>query len=134
MAIVIEFGESIDKCPDLRVLGMEDVRAVPMDFNAVDLFAVAIAGDVGASIDDEGSMSCLRDAARKDAAVHAGADNDVIQIRLHGNIHAVTFFDRRYQFTRPAARGGTYIRRSPPREVDSGDASETAADVLGLDK
>ena len=49
MHIVIEPGKAIDEPPHALVVGVKDVWAVAMDFDAGDLLGVAVAGDVRAT-------------------------------------------------------------------------------------
>lgn len=50
--VVVELGEAVDVVPDVLHGGVEDVRAVAVDLDALDVLGVDIAGDVIAAIDD----------------------------------------------------------------------------------
>ena len=51
--VVVELGEAVDVVPDVPHGGVEDVRAVAVDLDALDVLGVDVAGDVVAAIDDQ---------------------------------------------------------------------------------
>ena len=51
--VVVELGEAVDVVPDVLHGGVEDVRAVTVDLDALDVLGVDVAGDVAALIDDQ---------------------------------------------------------------------------------
>ena len=50
--VVVELGEAVDVVPDVLHGGVEDVRAVAVDLDALDVLGVDVAGDVVAAVDD----------------------------------------------------------------------------------
>lgn len=50
--VVVELGEAVDVAPDVLHGGVEDVRAVAVDLDALDVLGVDVAGDVVAAVDD----------------------------------------------------------------------------------
>ena len=50
--VVVELGEAADVVPDVLHGGVEDVGAVAVDLDALDVLGVDIAGDVFAAVDD----------------------------------------------------------------------------------
>ena len=70
--VVVELGEAVDVAPDVLHGGVEDVRAVAVDLDALDVLGVDVAGDVVAAVDDQdrlaGALGGIgEDGARKPA-------------------------------------------------------------------
>lgn len=76
--VVVELGEAVDVVPDVPHGGVEDVRAVAVDLDALDVLGVDVAGDVVAAVDDQGRLAGALGGIGKDGARKAGADDEVI--------------------------------------------------------
>ena len=77
----VEGGELVDVVPDLGVVGVEDVSAVDVDVDALHLFGVDVAGDVGALVDDQNLLAGVSGGAGAHSTVQAGADDQIIIMR-----------------------------------------------------
>lgn len=55
--VVVELGEAVDVVPDVFHGGVEDVRAVTVDLDALDVLGVDVAGDVVAAVDDQDRLA-----------------------------------------------------------------------------
>lgn len=76
--VVVELGEAVDVVPDVLHGGVEDVRAVAVDLDALDVFGVDVAGDVVAAVDDQDRLACALGRVGEDGAREAGTDDEVI--------------------------------------------------------
>ena len=76
--VIVELGEAVDVVPDVPHGGVEDVRAVAVDLDALDVLGVDVAGDVVAAVDDQGRLAGALGGIGKDGARKAGADDEVI--------------------------------------------------------
>lgn len=76
--VVVELGEAVDVVPDVLHGGVEDVRAVAVDLDALDVLGVDVAGNVVAAIDDQDRLAGALGGIGKDGARKAGTDNEVI--------------------------------------------------------
>ena len=76
--VVVELGEAVDVVPDVPHGGVEDVRAVAVDLDALDVLGVDVAGDVVAAVDDQDRLAGAPGGIGKDGAREAGADDEVI--------------------------------------------------------
>lgn len=66
--VVVELGEAVDVVPDVFHGGVEDVRAVAVDLDTLDVLGVDIAGDVIAAVDDQDRLAgALGDSEQPDA-------------------------------------------------------------------
>ena len=81
--VVVELGEAVDVAPDVLHGGVEDVRAVAVDLDALDVLGVDVAGDVVAAVDDQDRLAGALGGIGKDGARKAGTDDEVI-ILGHG--------------------------------------------------
>ena len=81
--IVVELGELVDVVPHAPIAGVEDVGAILVDVDTVDLLGIDIAGDMIALVDDEALLARLLGFVREHGAGKAGADDEVIVLR-HG--------------------------------------------------
>ena len=64
--------------PHLFVGGVENVRAVYVHVNALDLFCVNISGHVVAFVHDQAGLPTIHRLARKHRAKQTGTDNEII--------------------------------------------------------
>ena len=74
----VEGHEPVDIVPHRFIVGVEDMRTVAMDVDALHLFGVDIAGDVRPLVDDEDGFAggfCL---LGEDGAEEAGADDEIV--------------------------------------------------------
>ena len=55
--VVVELGEAVDVVPDVLHGGVEDVRSVAVDLDALDVLGVDVAGDVVAAVDDQDRLA-----------------------------------------------------------------------------
>ena len=76
--VVVELGEAVDVVPDVPHGGVEDVRAVAVDLDALDVLGVDVAGDVVAAVDDQDRLAGAPGGIGEDGARKAGADDEVI--------------------------------------------------------
>ena len=76
--IIVELGEAVDVVPDVLHGGVEDMRAVAVDLDALDVLGVDVAGDVIAAIDDQDRLAGAFSGIGKDGARKAGTDDEVI--------------------------------------------------------
>ena len=76
--VVVELGEAVDVAPDVLHGGVEDVGAVAVDLDALDVLGVDVAGDVVAAVDDQDRLAGAPGGVGKDGARKAGTDNEVI--------------------------------------------------------
>lgn len=73
--IIVELGEAVDVVPDVLHGGVEDMRAVAVDLDALDVLGVDVAGDVIAAIDDQDRLAGALGGVGEDGAREAGADD-----------------------------------------------------------
>ena len=73
--VVVELGEAVDVVPDVLHGGVEDVRAVAVDLDALDVLGVDVAGNVVAAIDDQDRLAGALCGIGKDGARETGADD-----------------------------------------------------------
>ena len=76
--VVVELGEAVDVVPDVPHGGVEDVRAVAVDLDALDVLGVDVAGYVVAAVDDQDRLAGALGGVGEDGAREAGADDEVI--------------------------------------------------------
>ena len=76
--VVVEFSKAVDIVPDVLHGGVEDVRAVAVDLDALDVLGVDVAGDVVAAVDDQDRLAGAPGGVSEDGAGEAGADDEVI--------------------------------------------------------
>lgn len=76
--VVVELGEAVDVVPDVLHGGVEDMSAVAVDLDALDVLGVDVAGDVVASVDDQDRLAGALGGVGEDGAREAGADDEVI--------------------------------------------------------
>ena len=76
--VVVELGEAVDVVPDVPHGGVEDVRAVAVDLDALDVLGVDVAGDVVAAVDDQDRLAGALGGVGEDGARKAGSDDEVI--------------------------------------------------------
>ena len=76
--VVVELGEAVDVVPDVLHGGVEDVRAVAVDLDALDVLGVDVAGDVVAAVDDQDRLAGALGGVGEDGARKAGSDDEVI--------------------------------------------------------
>lgn len=76
--VVVELGEAVDVAPDVLHGGVEDVGAVAVDLDALDVLGVDVAGDVVAAVDDQDRLAGALGGVGKDGARKAGTDDEVI--------------------------------------------------------
>ena len=76
--VVVELGEAVDVVPDVLHGGVEDMRAVAVDLDALDVLGVDVAGDVVAAVDDQDRLAGALGGVGKDGARKAGTDDEVI--------------------------------------------------------
>lgn len=76
--VVVELGEAVDVVPDVLHGGVEDVRAVAVDLDALDVLGVDVAGDVVAAINDQDRLAGALGGIGEDGARKAGTDDEVI--------------------------------------------------------
>ena len=82
---VVEGGELVDVAPDGLVRRVEDVRAVLVDVDALHLFRVAVAADVGALVHHKTALSLPFGLIGEDGAEEAGSYYEIIifHIKYH---------------------------------------------------
>ena len=78
--VVVELGEAVDVVPDVPHGGVEDVGAVTVDLDALDVLGVDVAGDVVAAVDDQDRLAGAPGGVGEDGAREAGADDKVIEL------------------------------------------------------
>ena len=61
---------------------MEDVGAVAVDLDALDVLGVDVAGDVVAAVDDQDRLAGALGGVGKDGARKAGTDDEIIVLGL----------------------------------------------------
>ena len=76
--IVVELGEVVHIVPHVAHGGVEDVRAVHVHVDAVDVLGVDVAGHMIATVDDQAGLAGAARLVGKDRAGDAGANNEVI--------------------------------------------------------
>ena len=76
--VVVELGEAVDVVPDVLHGGVEDVRAVAVDLDALDVLGVDVAGDVVTAVDDQDRLAGALGGVGEDGARKAGTDDEVI--------------------------------------------------------
>ena len=76
--VVVELGEAVDVVPDVLHGGVEDVGAVAVDLDALDVLGIDVAGDVIAAVDNQDRLAGALSGIGKDGARKAGADDEVI--------------------------------------------------------
>ena len=88
--VVVEIGEAVDVVPDVLHGGVEDVRAVAVDLDALDVLGVDVAGDVVAAVDDQDRLAGTLGGIGEDGARKAGTDDEVIVL---GHEYAPLYVD-----------------------------------------
>lgn len=76
--VVVELGEAVDVVPDVPHGGVEDVRAVAVDLDALDVLGVDVAGDAVAAVDDQDRLAGAPGGVGEYGAREAGTDDKVI--------------------------------------------------------
>jgi len=76
--VVVELGEAVDVVPDVLHGGVEDMCAVAVDLDALDVLGVDVAGDVVASVDDQDRLAGALGGVGEDGARKTGSDDEVI--------------------------------------------------------
>ena len=76
--VVVELGELVDVAPNVLHRGVEDMCAVTMNVDALDLFGVNIAGDVVAPVDDQALLADLLSFMSENGAGKTSTNNQVI--------------------------------------------------------
>ena len=76
--VVVELGEAVDVVPDVLHGGVEDVGAVAVNLDALDVLGIDVAGDVIAAVDDQDRLAGALGGVGKDGARKAGTDDEVI--------------------------------------------------------
>lgn len=76
--VVVELGEAVDVVPNILHGSVEDMRAVAVDLDALDVLGVDIAGNVIAAIDNQDRLAGALGGIGKDGARKAGTDDKVI--------------------------------------------------------
>ena len=76
--VVVELGKAVDVVPDVFHGGVEDVGAVTVDLDALDVLGIDVAGDVIAAVDNQDRLAGALSGIGKDGARKAGADDEVI--------------------------------------------------------
>ena len=76
--VVVELGEAVDVVPDVRHRGVEDVGAILVDVDAIDLLGVDVACDVIAVVDDEDGLTGPLGGVGEHGAGQAGSDDEVV--------------------------------------------------------
>ena len=76
--VVVELGEAVDVIPDGPIRGVEDVRAVAVHLDALDVLRVDVAGDVVAAVDDEDGLAGAFGGVGEHGAGEARAHDEVV--------------------------------------------------------
>ena len=79
----VELCELGDVVPHFFVVGMENMRAVLVDVDALDVLGVDVARDVGALIHDEHGLAVGLGLMCKNGAVQTGTDNQIIIYHIY---------------------------------------------------
>ena len=80
----VELGKPGDIVPDLFVVGVEDVRTVFVDMDALHALGVDVARNVGALIHDQHGFAVGLGLMGEDGTVQAGADYQIIIFHITG--------------------------------------------------
>lgn len=83
--VVVELGEAVDVVPDVLHRGVEDMRTVAVDLDALDVLGIDVAGDVVAAVDDQDRLAGALGGVGEDGARETGADDEVIVLG-HGYV------------------------------------------------
>lgn len=76
--VIVELGKAVDVVPDVFHRGVEDVGAVTVDLDALDVLGIDVAGDVIAAVDNQDRLAGALSGIGKDGARKAGTDDEVI--------------------------------------------------------
>ena len=76
--VVVELCEAVHVVPHVTHGGVEDVRAVHVHVDAVDVLGVDVAGHVVATVDDQAGLAGAAGLVGKNRTGDAGANNEVI--------------------------------------------------------
>ena len=76
--VVVELSEAVDVVPDALHGGVEDVGAVAVDLDTLDVLGVDVAGDVVAAVDDQDRLSGALGGIGEYGARKAGTDDEII--------------------------------------------------------
>ncbi len=79
----VEFGEAVYIIPHFLVVGVENVGAIDVDIDALDLLAVHIAGDMIPLVDDQHGLARSLCLLSEHSAVQTRAHHQII-IVCHG--------------------------------------------------
>ena len=74
----VEFSKLIDVIPDLTIVGVENMGTVNVNIDAFHFFRVNIACNVWAFIDNQAGLAVFHRFMRKNSAIEAGADDEII--------------------------------------------------------
>ena len=78
VGVAVEGGKAVDIVPHLFIIGVEDVRAVAVDGDALDILGIDIAGDVAALINDQAPFAGGSGLVGKDGSEQTGTDDQII--------------------------------------------------------
>ena len=79
----VKLGKLMDVFPHVPVVGVKDVRAIPMNVDALDTLGIDVAGNMRALVNDEDGLAGAPGLMRKGRAVKARADDQVIHHKRH---------------------------------------------------
>ena len=106
VGVSVEHRKPVDVVPHFPVVGVEDVRAVAVDVDALDLLGVDVAGDVGALVHHQAVPAGGGGLAGKDRAEQAGADDQVIIRFVLHHFEYLSLFCAPYQKLKSVSIGG----------------------------
>src|SRR5699024_7532087 len=78
VGVAVEGGETVDIVPHGLVVGVEDMRAVAVDGDALDILGIDIAGDMAALVNDQAALAGSGGLAGEYRAEQTGANDQVI--------------------------------------------------------
>jgi hypothetical protein len=87
IGITVELDNGIGKVPDLLVGGMEDMGAILMDIDTLDVLTIDITTQMVALVDDQTLLAVKTGHAGKSGTIDAGSNNQIVVTFLH--IHTI---------------------------------------------
>ena len=79
----VEAGKAVDVGPHLLIVGVEDVRAVAVNVDALHRLGVGVAGNMAAPVNDKAFPPRIRHFAGKHRAEQAGAHDEIVELPAH---------------------------------------------------
>lgn len=91
VGVAVELYDGVDEVPHLFVGGMEDMCAILMDVDALDVLAIDVAAQVWAFVDDEARLALLAGEVGERGSEEPGAHDEIVVMII---VHKIQMFYR----------------------------------------